>query len=275
MNNHEKEMYDFAYRITKSAGFKLKSERKHSTIEIREKTSQMDIVTSFDISIEEYLTGAILEKYPEYAVLAEECHNTGTNGNPGYTWIIDPIDGTINFCRFARDYAISLALYYGNEPIFGLVYDVANDIMYSAGNGKVPAMNITHLHNMSCSESSLRKAVIGMSFRTIKELSDMGTDVFGLLSRAQAHRYLGCASLELCKIASGEYDLFISSNVYAWDIAAARILIEQSGGFLISCKKDKIASYSEKLFAAAFRSPELWEETLKLLPSNVKQAFGY
>ncbi|MBC8063007.1 MAG: hypothetical protein H7Y18_20440, partial [Clostridiaceae bacterium] len=69
--------------------------------------------------------------------------------------------------------------------------------------------------------------------------------------------------------------LFISSNVYVWDIAAARILIEQRGGFLISCEKEKKTACSEKLFVAAFRSPELWEETLELLPPNVKSAFGY
>lgn len=275
MNCLEKEMYDFAYSITQSAGVKLKLERKYSTVEIREKTSQMDIVTQYDVMIEEYLCEAILEKYPEHLIVAEECHTSPVSGNSGYTWVIDPIDGTTNYYRFAKDYSISIALYYGEDSVFGLVYDVANDIMYSARAGEKPVMNGYRLKNISDGESSLSKAVIGMSLRTIKELSDMGADVFDLLSRAQAHRYLGCASLELCKVASGEYDLFISSNLYAWDIAAARILIGQCGGFLISCKKERKASCPEKLFVAAFRSTELWKETLDLLPLNVRSCFGF
>lgn len=269
---HEKEMYDFAYILTQSAGEKLKLERKHSTIEIREKTCQMDIVTEQDILIEKYLTESILEKYPEHAIIAEECYNEVAFINGSYTWIIDPIDGTTNYYRFGKDYAISLALYYGDIPIFGLVYDVANNIMHNAISDKKPIVN----NFVGEKGKQLNKAVVAMSFRTIKDLNGMGADVFGLLSRVQAHRYLGCASLELCKVASGEYDLFISSNVYTWDVAAARVLIEHNGGHLITCKKEnKNNSCAEKLYAVAFRSPSLWEETLNLFPSKVKNALGY
>ncbi len=275
MNENEKEMAEFARRLIETAGAILRSERQHTQIVIMEKTSHMDIVTQQDGWIEDYISSAILEKYPEHAVLAEECHHAGASDNSDYTWVIDPIDGTINFCRFARDYAISLALYYGKRPVFGLVYDVADDRMYSAGTGSIPAMNGILLQNPTCGVCTLRQAVIGMSFRTMKELGRMGTDVMGLLSEAHAHRYLGCASLELCRVASGEYDLFISSNVHTWDIAAARILIEQLGGFLTVCEKGREVSYAGKLFVAAYRSPELWKEVFQLLPQRVQNAFGY
>lgn len=275
MNEREKEMAEFACKLTEAAGGILLSERRDSAIIIKNKTSHMDIVTQQDVMIEKYLTNAILAKYPDHSVLAEECHNTGTSSNRGYTWIIDPIDGTINFCRFARDYAISLALYFNDTPVFGLVYDVAGDRMYSAGNASIPTMNGTSLPRMETGEVKLRNAVIGMSYRTMRELNNMGVDVLNLLSRSHAHRYLGCASLELCRIANGEYDLFISSNVYTWDIAAARILITQSGGFLTACEREHEASSAGKYFVAAYRSHELWEEILKLMPQNVRCAFGH
>lgn len=274
MNTCEKEMYDFAYTLTQSAGVKLKLERRNSAIEIREKTSPMDIVTQHDLWIEQYLTEAILEKYHGHGIVAEECHNAGVSGNNCYTWIIDPIDGTVNYYRFARDYAVSLAVYRGREPVFGLVYDVAKDVMYSGKNGEIPTMNGYRLNYAAVRNNSLCKAVVGMSLRTIKELSGMGADVIGLLSGVQAHRYMGCASLELCRIANGEYDLFISSNVYTWDIAAAGILVKECGGYLVSSEREKEAACPEKLFVAAFRSPELWEETLGLFPAEVRNAFG-
>lgn len=269
---HEREMHDFAYGLMLSAGAKLKSERKYSTIKIREKTSQMDIVTEQDILIEKYLTEAILEKYAEHAIIAEECYNETAYINGSYTWIIDPIDGTTNYYRFGKDYAISLALYYGDIPIFGLVYDVEKNVMHNAVSGEKPLLN----DELNENRNKLNKAVVAMSFRTIKELSSMGADVFGLLSKAQAHRYLGCASLELCKVAKGEYDLYISSNVYTWDVAAARVLIEQNGGVMLTHKKEnKSNSCAEKLYVVAFRSSELWEEALELLPSNIRSIFGY
>lgn len=269
---HEKEMYDFIYLLMISAGAKLKSERKHSTLKIKEKTSQMDIVTEQDVLIEKYLTEAILTKYPEHAIIAEECYNETAFLNGSYTWIIDPIDGTTNYYRFGKDYAISLALYYGDIPIFGLVYDVENNIMHDAVSGEKPIVT----DEVNKNRNQLNKAVVAMSFRTIKELSSMGADVFGLLSRVQAHRYLGCASLELCRVAKGDYDLFISSNVYTWDVAAARVLIEQNGGVMLTCKKEnKNNSCAEKLYAVAFRSAELWEEALDYLPPNIKSVLGY
>ncbi len=263
MDHDEKKMYNFAYTLTQTAGIKLKLERKNSTIKIKEKTSQMDIVTEQDILIEKYLACAILEKYSDHNILAEECHKDGCKNKKGYVWIIDPIDGTVNYYRFARDYAVSLALYRDGRPVFGLVYDVENDIMYSGRSKLDSAANGRKLDKLHVKKESLKKAVVSMSIRTMKELSSMGMDVFGMLSGVQAHRYLGCASLELCRVANGEYDMFISSNVYEWDIAAARILIEQCGGTIISCEKTGKAG---KLFAAAFHSPKLWKEALKYLP---------
>lgn len=270
MNNEEREMYDFAYHLTQSAGSKLKLERRNSVIEVREKTSQMDLVTDHDIMIERFLAEAIMEKYPGHGILAEENQTWASADSNGYTWVIDPIDGTINYYRFGKDYAISLALYRDGNPIFGLVHDVANGVMFGARHGEGALMNGHRLNILPERKERMNKAVVAMSMRTMSELAGLDMDVLGMLSRVQAHRYLGCASLELCKVANGEYDLFISSNVYEWDIAAARIYLEQRGGFLLPRVKDKDSSRYGKLFVAAFRSPLIWEEALEYFPECIK-----
>lgn len=294
MNHEERGMYDLAYTLVKSAGHKLKQARSQSVIQVREKTSQMDLVTEQDVLIEKFLVEEILERYPSHGILAEESHSTGVyygagysgveqpglgldninSNSEAYTWIIDPIDGTINYYRLGKDYAISLALYKNQSPVFGLVYDVAKDVMYSGRHQEGASSNESGLDIQSVGHESLSKAIVAMSLRTMREFTGVGMDVLGMLSKVQAHRYMGCASLELCKVANGEYDLFISSNVHEWDVAAARIFIEQSGGVLLYRKKDNERDPCSKLLVAAFRSPSIWEEALDHFPQCIKLGFA-
>ncbi len=272
MNDEERGMYEFAYYLIRSAGFKLRQDRKYSVIKVREKTSQMDLVTEQDILIEKYLAEAIMRIYPGHGILAEEGRDWANADGNGYTWVIDPIDGTINFYRFGKDYAISLALYKEGNPVFGLVYDVAGEVMFAARHGDGAIMNGCRLDILPERQKKMNKAVVAMSSRTMIELAGMGMDVWGMLSGVQALRYLGCASLELCKVGNGEIDLFISSNVYEWDIAAGRIFLEQKGGFFFSKRKVHSSRFS-KLMVIAFRSPQILEEALEFLPPSIRKAY--
>ncbi len=268
-------MLDFADNLVKSAGLKLRLGRRNSNIKVREKTSQMDLVTDYDLLIERFLVEAIIEEYPGHSILAEESQVRISTERNGYTWVIDPIDGTVNYYRFGKDYAISLALYKEASPVWGLIYDVANGVMYRASHGEGAKINGRSINALPEQKMKLSKAVVAMSLRTMVEMAGFGMDVLDMLSRVQAHRYLGCASLELCKVANGEYDLFVSSNVYKWDVAAARIFLEQRGGFFLSRTKDKNNRHSGKLFVAAFRSPLIWEEALEYFPKCVWNEYGY
>lgn len=291
-------MLDLAHTLVKAAGQQLREARTNSTLQVREKTSQMDLVTEQDLLIEEFLTGEIRKRYPTHSILAEESHGSGsvcpssvesgeifrkeTEGfagtdasAEGYSWIIDPIDGTVNYYRLGRDYAISLALYQDQEPVFGLVYDVANDLMYEANRHDGALLN-GHHQGISGSTAlaadckALNQAVVAMSLRTMREFTRGGMDVLGMLAKVQAHRYIGCASLELCKVANGEYDLFISCNVYPWDVAAARIFIEERGGIFLYRKREETSDPGSKLIVAAFRSPAVWQEVREYLPEEMQ-----
>ena len=288
MNHEERGMHEFACTLIQTAGLKLKLARKQSVIKVREKTSQMDLVTEQDVLIEKFLVEEILEKYPGHHILAEESHGlecyTGVShteasqdkvncDRDAYTWVIDPIDGTINYYRFGKDYAISLALYRYGSPVFGLVYDVANNVIFNGRHCEGALMNGARLNILPVRQERLNKAVVSMSLRTMKEFAGLGMDVLGMLSKVQAHRYIGCASLELCKVANGDYDLFISSNVYEWDVAAARIFLEQRGGIFILGRKEKSSFPFGKLLVAAYRSPSIWEEAWDHLPQCVRDKF--
>ncbi len=271
MNYEEKAMFEFAYNLVQNAGYKLKLEKQACAIEVSEKASHSDLVTNHDLMIDGYLSHAIKERYPQHAILSEESGANAGLGPDNYKWIIDPIDGTINYYRFNKNYAISVALYKNEEPVFGLIYDVCEERMYSGRKGECARCGqdlITY------PAGKLNEAIVSMSLHTMIELSSMGMDVFDCLSRTQAYRYMGCASLELCKVAYGEIDLYLSSNVYEWDISAARVIVEQHGGIMIA-QANNNKSRTGKFFVAAYHSPKLWDEVLGLFPGDIRNAYGY
>ncbi|MEW9121264.1 MAG: inositol monophosphatase [Thermotaleaceae bacterium] len=271
LNEKEKDMYDFAYRLLHNAGMKLKNRGKDGRIKVMKKTSHADLVTEDDIFVEKYLIEEIKEKYREHHIISEEGIHCLDRRCVAYTWIIDPIDGTTNYFRFGKDYAISLALYKEKRPVFGLVYDVAKEVVYGGKGGEGAWMNEKRQYPLLKKVEKLNESVAAISLRTIKELTNYRMNILDMLSRAQAYRYLGCASLEICKVANGEYDLFISSNVYIWDIAAAQVYIEEMGGFILSYNKNPEASFDGKFFVAAFRSPGLWNEVSPFFPEQIKE----
>jgi len=273
LNIYERGIYEFATTLIEDAGKKLKTECQNLTITICEKTSYSDIVTTHDVFIEQFLTKTILKNYPEHSIMAEESYIFGNLSIEGYTWIIDPIDGTTNYCHSSKDYAISMALYRNEQPVFGFVYDVANELIYRGIDGEGSTLNGNKMNGLTRENTCLHNGIVSISFNTMNELNNKGMNVFDWLSQVRGYRYMGCASLELCKVAKGEYDLYISTNVYPWDIAAARILIEQCGGVFISCPKDKSVSQGGKLFVAAFHSSLLWEETLIYIPDSIKNEY--
>ncbi|MDQ2086745.1 inositol monophosphatase family protein [Herbivorax sp. ANBcel31] len=259
MNEQERKMYDFMWVLIETVGKKLKVKRNSEVVKAFEKSSHSDLVTEHDVYVDNLLTSEIKDKFPYHCILSEEGGNCRSQNNEGYRWIIDPIDGTTNYFRNGKDYAISIALYNIDKPVFGLVYDCSNNIMYSGIHGqKIENDN-------ACEVKELKNAVISMSSKTIKSMFEKGVNVIDLLSKAQAHRYLGCASIEICKVANKEYDMYISTNVYEWDIAAARIYLEQRGGHMVTKKATYSKDFNDKFFVAAFKSKKLWEETKTLI----------
>jgi len=276
MNNEEREMFDFAAALVKAAGSQLLENRRRG-VRVREKTSPMDLVSDDDLIMERFLAEAIRNKYPGHDILAEESEewSAAPGESCGYRWVIDPIDGTVNYYRFRKDYAISLALYREAQPVWGLVYDIAAGVMYSAGRGQGAWVNGRSLETLPAGTEMLSKAVVAMSLRTMAEMAALGMDVWQMLTRVQAYRYLGCASLELCRVADGYCDLFISSHVCAWDVAAARIYLEERGGVFLSRVKEEGASPRGKLLIAAFRSPSIWAETLSYIPGGIRKKYCF
>lgn len=192
----------------------------------RKNNDYQNLVTDCDIWVQETLVKELLRIEPRASIFAEEKENGKIHG---LTWIIDPIDGTTNFVAAQKDFAICVALYNGDKPVFGIVHDVAADNTYHAYSGACAYMNDTLLPPRE--PVVLHDALFDVSLATLNNLSRRADKPLFAVSRAlRGHRALGSASLAMCRIAEGRMEGYLSSKLYPWDYAASGIVLQAAGG---------------------------------------------
>lgn len=196
-------------------------------LNVRKKdNNHQNLVTDFDIWVQEQLKIGLAKIEPEARFFAEEQENGKVEG---LTWFIDPIDGTTNFITMQRNFAICVALYNGTKPIFGVVYDVVEDICYHAIEGQEAYRNTTKLSQRV--PMSIEDTVVDMSLTTINNLSHhAGKPLYDISRAIRGHRAIGSASLAMCHIAEGALDTYVSYRLYPWDYAASGVILNAVGG---------------------------------------------
>lgn len=234
----------------------------HPIQNIEVKDNEFDnIVTDIDVTIQNRLEKALIERYPDTSLFGEEAYEHLFTPK---MWIIDPIDGTKNFVRAKADYTVSIAYYEDLKPVFGVVYDVVSDDVYVGVTGQGAWMNDVKLNPRP--SITLHQAVIDMSLKTVYALERRHhADVYTLSKNVFAHRNLGSASLSLCKIAAGFHDIYVNIHLKLWDYAAARIVLNEVGGvteFPFESKQD-LNLHSVFLFSSSH--PDLHQELMNLL----------
>lgn len=194
--------------------------------EISTKSKFDDIVTDVDVLVQNKLISRLQKEYPDTTFLAEE---EGQLELSDKLWIIDPIDGTKNFVRKHADYAISIAYYENLEPLFGIVYDIVEDLMYVAQKGKGAFLN--NIKMPLCPIKSLNEAILDINLNTIYFYRDQKQiDLKKVNEQAFANRCFGSAALSICRIALGTHDIYLNNKLSLWDYAAAQIILEEVGG---------------------------------------------
>ena len=142
---------------------------------------------------------------------------------------MDPIDGTTNFVSRHRDFAISLAYYHRQQPVFGIVYDVMRDELFLGVHGKGAWKNGERMAQLRKKEA--RECILDAGLHVLGYIKrTYGSDPLTMQDEFRAHRYLGCASLSIVQIAQGLSDLYLSAHVKCWDYAAAAIILEEVQG---------------------------------------------
>lgn len=221
------------------AGEKIKEQMKQP-IDIDSKENPNDLVTSIDRAIEEFFAKKIREHYPDHFILGEEGYGDEIKSLKGTLWIIDPIDGTINFVHQRRNFAISIGIFHEGIGEIGFIYDVMANELYYALRGEGAFKNnrpIEALNNHVTIDQSLLS--LNHFWLYENEIVDEKAIQF-LVSQVRGTRTLGSAALEMVAVAEGKLDGYLSLNLAPWDIAGGIILIHEVGGIVTNHQGNKI-----------------------------------
>ena len=226
------ERFDVAAEIIQEAGKILR--RCHlEQREIIQKTDHQDLVTFWDRKIEQQLRHSILTAFPQDSIVGEE-YPPQENCDRKVTWYLDPIDGTTNFINQHQNYAISMGCWEGADPLFGLVLDVERETLYWAKRGGGAWQDQTQIHTSGRRElSELLLTTPGLQY-TFLEPHPYQKQMIQLSRKVRGVRCLGSVALELCEVAAGRADLFVTMRSSPWDHNAARIILEEAGGAIFT-----------------------------------------
>ena len=194
-----------------------------------EKTSAADLVTDYDLAVEQFLKEKLAALLPEALFLGEE-EAEDVKGDPtrGWVFIVDPIDGTTNFVRGFHQSGISVALIRDLVPQMAVVYDPAKDELFAAERGKGATLNGTPIH---VSDRPLSKGlfIMGTAIYRREFLQPTMALTQQLLERSCDYRRFGAATLDLCYIACGRAEVFFEYSLAPWDYAAGALIAQEAG----------------------------------------------
>ncbi len=186
-----------------------------------------DIKLELDVRSQSLITKIILDAFPEHAIFGEE--GIAGNQESDSQWIIDPIDGTVNFFYGIPHFCISIALRVRGEIEVGVIYDPIRDELWQTRLGKSSELNGAVI-NVS-ERTQLSEAVLSVGFSKTKTTIDSGLPLFEqMVYRARKCRLMGSAALDLAYVACGRLDAYIEQSVSLWDIAAGKLLVQNAGG---------------------------------------------
>ena len=221
--------------ISPNLNIMIKASEKASKILIRDfgelenlqvsKKGPLDFVTNSDLKTEKIIIEELKKAKPNYSIISEES-GIEQNRDKKNTWIIDPIDGTINFLHGIPHFAISIALKSDNEIVSGLIFDpIKNEVFYGEKD------NGSFFNNQRIRVSkkdSLNDCLFGTGGKVEDETN-------------LPYRKSGCAALDMAYVASGRYDGYFQKNLNLWDIAAGIVIIKEAGGIIneIDLSKNK------------------------------------
>ncbi|MGB6328355.1 MAG: inositol monophosphatase family protein [Halarcobacter sp.] len=216
-------------KIIKEAGELLK-DGYYSKKDVTFKAKK-DLVTKYDIGIENFLKEKFLAEFKDFNVIAEESDNS--NCKFANSIIVDPIDGTTNFVNQVPHTCISVGVYKDKKPYIGIVYNPILDELYEAEIGKGAFLNGEKIEVSK--EEDFQKALISTGFPYTSgtcedDLNDVVNKIKNILPKCQDIRRLGSAALDLCYVARGTYEAYYEMNLKAWDVSAGIIILSEAGG---------------------------------------------
>jgi len=188
---------------------------------------QYDIKLELDVRCQRAITDVLLAGHPQSCVLGEE----GREGDQSaeLQWIVDPIDGTVNYFYGIPHFCSSIALRRAGEIVLGVIYDPMQDELFTVEKGGGAFKNGRPIH--ASRRASLREAVVTLGFSKTAESIQAGSERYlRLAHQVRKTRVLGSAALALAYVSAGRLDAYIEESINLWDVAAGWLMTEEAGG---------------------------------------------
>lgn len=211
---------------------KIMLSAKNDLMAIDTKSNFRDVVTKYDKEIQASAIKEILLEFPDAHFIGEE-EGMNTFSKDGLTFIIDPIDGTLNFTHNANHSCISIGCVKGGEPIVGVIYNPYVDEMFTAKKGEGAFLNGKQIH---VSNESIKNSLVifGAAPYNPETFDDTTKRVRHILEYCQDVRHFGSCVLDLCDVAMGCAGIFFEAATCVWDYAAGALLVEEAGGICVT-----------------------------------------
>ena len=209
----------------------LMREHRHRTKKVN-KFAQHDIKLDLDVRSQKLITRILAATFPEIPVLGEEAFDEASvNGE--VRWVVDPIDGTVNYAYGIPHAAVSIALQIRTgvayESVVGVIYDPFMDELWSAIRGGPARINGKRIRVSQ--RKRVDEALVSLGFAQGEEsLVAVQRDFLRLTHKVRKLRIMGSAALALAYVADGRFDAYIETGVRLWDVAAGGLIVEAAGG---------------------------------------------
>lgn len=196
-----------------------------------------DWVTNTDVKVEQLIIRTIHNSYPQHAILGEE---SGVQGKSDYMWIIDPIDGTVNFAHGLPSFCISIAVAYRGRVEHGVVFDPVRQELFNASYGEGAFLNNRRIRctndvHLSQAMLSVVNGTIVSQQPTVEQFLNYYRTLY---TSAAKIRQQGTVALDCAHLAAGRIDGLVAFNMSYWDLAAGALLIREAGGTVVEPYND-------------------------------------
>ncbi len=227
---------------------------------ISNKEGVNNLVTEADHASEAAILAVIKEKHPDHHILSEETGEIIQDSQ--YKWIIDPIDGTVNFAHGIPLNCVSIGIEKNGEMVLGAVYNPHINEFYFAEKGKGATLNDKPIRVSEQTEAIRACLVTGFPYTYIN-MPNGPLDIFErFIRRGVPVRRLGSAAIDLCWVAAGRFDGFYEHKLEAWDSAAGYLIVEEAGGKVTDHEGNKFSPYQHRLLAT---NGKIHDELLRVI----------
>jgi myo-inositol-1(or 4)-monophosphatase len=223
-------MLNIAVRAARRAGSIInRAALDGGGLEVRAKRLN-DFVTRVDHASEEAIIEIVRKAYPDHAVLAEE--SGASVGRAEYEWIIDPLDGTMNFIHGFPQYCVSIAIRHRDAVVHGVIYDPTKNELFTASKGRGAFLNDRRMRVSKCLRLGDALVGTGFPFKEISRIEAYTSQLKKMMQSSAGLRRAGAAALDLAYVACGRLDAFWELGLSPWDMAAGALMIQEAGGLV-------------------------------------------